>query len=143
MIRKLREADIAAVAGLWLDTNLKAHGFVPAEYWRSNYEPVKAMLPEAEVYVYENAGETAAFIGMNGEYIEGIFVSDKMRSRGIGKLLLDHVKAKKDVLRLNVYQKNERAVRFYKREGFEICDVGTDEATGEKDYTMIWRRTQP
>lgn len=49
MIRKLREADIAAVAGLWLDTNLKAHGFVPAEYWRSNYEPVKAMLPEAEV----------------------------------------------------------------------------------------------
>ena len=92
MIRKLREADIAAVAGLWLDTNLKA-----------------------EVYVYENAGETAAFIGMNGEYIEGIFVSDKMQSRGIGKLLLDHVKAKKDVLRLNVYQKNERAVRFYKR----------------------------
>lgn len=143
MIRKLREADIAAVAGLWLDTNLKAHGFVPTEYWRSNYEPLKAMLPEAEVYVYENAGEIAAFIGMNGEYIEGIFVSDKMQSRGIGKLMLDHVKAKKDVLRLNVYQKNERAVRFYKREGFEIYDVGTDEATGEKDYTMIWRRTQP
>ena len=140
MIRKLREADIAAVAGLWLDTNLKAHGFVPAEYWRSNYEPVKAMLPEAEVYVYENAGETAAFIGMNGEYIEGIFVLNEMQSRGIGKLLLDYVKDKRPELRLNVYQKNPRAVAFYQREGFKIQSEGVDEATGEKDYTMLWRR---
>ena len=35
-------------------------------------------------------------------------------------------------LYLNVYQKNARAISFYKREGFEIQHSGLDEATGEK-----------
>ena len=35
------------------------------------------------------------FVGLNDEYIEGIFVSDEMQSCGIGKLLLDYIKDKK------------------------------------------------
>ena len=50
---------------------------------------------------------------LNDEYIEGIFVADEMQSCGIGKLLLDYVKDKKVSLRLNVYQKNARAISFY------------------------------
>ena len=34
MIRKLQKADINDVAHLWLDTNLKAHNFISAEYWK-------------------------------------------------------------------------------------------------------------
>ena len=45
------------VADIWLDTNIKAHNFIPAQYWESYYEPVKGMLLQAEVYVYENNGE--------------------------------------------------------------------------------------
>ena len=67
------------------------------------------------------------------EKIEGIFVSDEMQSCGIGKLLLDYVKDKKVSLRLNVYQKNARAISFYQREGFIIQCEGLDEATGEKN----------
>ena len=52
------------------------------------------------------------FIGINDEYIEGIFVSDEMQSRGIGKMLLDYIKDKKDRLQLKVYQKNVRAMSF-------------------------------
>ena len=74
------------------------------------------------------------------EYIEGIFVSDEMQSCGIGKLLLDYIKDKKVSLRLNVYQKNARAISFYQREGFIIQCEGLDEATGEKEYTMLWKR---
>lgn len=54
MIRKLQKADLNDVAYLWLDTNLKAHNFISAEYWNTNFEFVKEMLPQAEVYVYEN-----------------------------------------------------------------------------------------
>ena len=50
------------------------------------------------------------------------------------------LKDRKDVLRLNVYQKNIRAIHFYQREGFEIQCEGLDEATGEKDYVMIWQQ---
>ena len=39
-----------------------------------------------------------------------------------------------------MYQKNTRAIRFYQREGFQIQCEGLDEATGEKDYEMVWKR---
>lgn len=92
MIRKSRKTDVMIVADIWLDTNIKAHNFISAQYWESYYEPVKEMLLQAEVYVYENNGEIQGFIGLNGEYVEGIFVRDRLQSQGIGKLLLDFVK---------------------------------------------------
>ena len=138
MIRKLQKADINRVADIWLKTNLKAHFFIPEQYWISNYEFVKEMLPQAEVYVYEDDKIIQGFVGINDEYIEGIFVSDEMQSRGIGKMLLDYIKDKKDRLQLKVYQKNVRAMSFYQREGFTIQSESMDEFTGEKEYVMNW-----
>ena len=115
MIRKLQKADLNDVANLWLDTNLKAHNFISAEYWNTNFEFVKEMLPQAEVYVYENDKKIHGFIGLNGEYIEGIFVEKNMRSKGIGKQLLNYVKKLKEEMCLSVYQKNYKAISFYKR----------------------------
>ena len=138
MIRKLQKVDINRVADIWLKTNLKAHFFIPEQYWISNYEFVKEMLPQAEVYVYEDDKMIQGFIGINDEYIEGIFVSDEMQSCGIGKMLLDYIKDKKDRLQLKVYQKNVRAISFYQREGFTIQSEEMDEFTREKEYVMNW-----
>ena len=136
MIRKLQKVDINRVADIWLKTNLKAHFFIPEQYWISNYEFVKEMLPQAEVYVYEDDKMIQGFVGLSNEYIEGIFVSDETQSCGIGKLLLDYIKDKKDRLQLKVYQKNVRAMSFYQREGFTIQSEEMDEFTGEKEYVM-------
>lgn len=138
MIRKMKNIDINRVADIWLKTNLKAHYFIPEQYWTSNYELVKEMMSQAEVYVYEDDKMIQGFIGINDEYIEGIFVSDEMQSRGIGKMLLDYIKDKKDRLQLKVYQKNVRAMSFYQREGFTIQSESMDEFTGEKEYVMNW-----
>ena len=138
MIRKLQKVDINRVADKWLKTNLKAQFFIPEQYWISNYEFVKEMLPQAEVYVYEDDKMIQGFIGVSDEYIEGIFVSDEMQSCGIGKMLLDYIKDKKDKLQLKVYQKNVRAMSFYQREGFTIQSEEMDEFTREKEYVMNW-----
>ena len=140
MIRKLLNGDIDRVADIWLKTNLKAHYFISNQYWKSNYELVKEMMSQYEVYVFEADKMIQGFVGLNDEYIEGIFVRDEMQSQGIGKLLLNFVKEKKTKLYLNVYQKNTRAIHFYQREGFEIQREGLDEVTGEKDYVMVWQR---
>ena len=140
MIRELRKADINKVADIWLDTNIKTHYFIAAQYWKSNFELVKELLLQATVYVYEDKQEIQGFIGLSDEYIEGIFVSAEMQSQGIGKILLNYVKGKRNKLLLNVYQKNIRAISFYQREGFEIQCNGIDEATGERDYVMAWQR---
>ena len=138
MIRKLQNVDINKVADIWLKTNLEAHDFIPGQYWTSNYEAVKKMLPQAEVYVYEDNKIIQGFVGVRDEYIEGIFVSGKMQSHGIGKALLDYIKDKEARLQLNVYQKNVRAISFYQREGFTIQSEGLNEFTGEKEYVMEW-----
>ncbi len=140
MIRELRKVDINKVAEIWLDTNIKTHYFISAQYWKSNFELVKELLLQATVYVYEDKQEIQGFIGLSNEYIEGIFVSAEMQSQGIGKILLNYVKGKRNKLILNVYKKNTRAISFYQREGFEIQYSGLDEATGEKDYVMAWQQ---
>ena len=120
MIREFQMDDINKVADIWLDTNIKAHNFIPAEYWKSNFKSVKEALLLAEVYVYEYDTEIQGFIGLNDEYVEGIFVSGEMQSQGLGKILLNYAKDKRNKLYLNVYQKNARAISFYKREeGYE------------------------
>lgn len=140
MIRELREEDVNKVADIWLDTNIKSHDFIHAQYWKSNFEFVKEALRHAEVYVYEHDGKIQGFIGLNDAYIEGLFVSDEMQSQGIGKALLDYAKDKRSELLLNVYQKNIRAISFYRREGFEIQHNGLDEVVGEREYAMEWHK---
>ena len=65
--------------------------------------------------------------------------SMKMKSFETENMHRNYAKDKRNKLLLNVYQKNARAISFYKREGFEIQHSGFDEATGEKDYVMTWQ----
>lgn len=139
VIRRMEARDPEAVASIWLASNLEAHSFIPAEYWRGNYEAVKAALAQAEVYVYEDAAGVLGFVGLSGDYVEGIFVTSDARSHGIGRQLLDHVKATHRCLELNVYAKNRRAVEFYQREGFELKGSGVDPHTREEDFLFFWR----
>lgn len=140
MIRTLKEKDVDTVAKIWLETNIKTHDFIASNYWKEHYEIIKDMFLQAEVYVYEIEKEIMGFIGLDKEYIEGIFVLDQYQKRGIGKALLNHVKAKKEHLSLNVYQKNLNAILFYQREGFCVQYEDVDENTGEKEYRMVWNR---
>lgn len=120
MIRVVQKADITKVADIWLDTNIKAHNFISAQYWESNYEMVKEMLLQAEVYVCESNGKIQGFIGLNGDYIEGIFVCDRLQSQGIGKLLLDFVKESRTQLSLNVYQKTGERYIFIREKDLKF-----------------------
>lgn len=140
MIRELKKTDIDQVADIWLNTNIKAHNFIPAQYWQTNFDMVKEMLFQAEVYIYENKKNIQGFIGLQNDYIAGIFVLDKAQSQGIGKSLLNFAKDKKEELYLSVYQKNIRAIHFYQREDFKIQSENIDENTSEKEYRMTWKR---
>lgn len=141
MIRKLEEADISSVANIWLETNVKTHHFISPQFWKNHFETVKKMLLQAEVYVYaDNNCKIKGFIGLQNNFIEGIFVSDLAQSAGIGKQLLDFVKSMKRQLKLHVYLKNTRAIKFYQRECFYIENESIDENTGEKEYSMMWKQ---
>ena len=62
------------------------------------------------------------------------------QSRGVGKQLLARAKQDRKRLTLQVYEKNERAVHFYQKEGFRVVYRDVDEGTGEAEYVMEWKR---
>ena len=138
MIRKMEKKDLDRVSKIWLETNINAHDFIPAQYWEKNYGLVREMLPQAEIYVWEEDGQIQGFAGLYEDYIAGIFVLEQAQSKGIGGQLLNYIKGRKPYLSLKVYQKNIRAVKFYKREGFQIKKESADQETGEKEYNMEW-----
>lgn len=139
MVRTFQAGDLDAVMSIWLNANIEAHHFVDPEYWRSCYNTVKAMIPQAEVYVSDDNGVNG-FIGITGDYIAGIFVDSSARTGGIGSQLLDHAKENRQKLSLSVYKKNVTAVSFYRNRGFQIDAEGVDPQTSESEYTMSWNR---
>ena len=142
MIRKFETQDLDAVMQIWLHGNLDAHAFIAASFWTEHFEMVRDLLPQAELYVHEDAGtrQIDGFIGLTENHIEGIFVAKAARSNGIGKALLEYTKSRKPCLTLSVYQKNQRALAFYRREQFTVHSESIDEDTNEAEIQMLWTR---
>lgn len=140
MIRKFEKKDINAVMKIWKNENIRAHNFIAKEYWQDNYEYVKDILPKADVYVYILDEKIVGFVGVNKNYIEGIFIDINNQHSGIGTSLLDKIKENKDNLTLSVYKKNENAISFYEKNNFIIASENIDKNTNEIEYTMTWKR---
>ena len=132
MIRPFKSTDIDEVMNIWLSGNIEAHPFVPEAYWRSNFLFVK------EVYVAESDNAVVGFIGLQDDFIAGLFIDRNFRSQGIGKQLLDKAKQHHDSLSLLVYADNIRAFAFYEREGFAAVRRSLDEETNNYEFLMVW-----
>lgn len=131
--------DLNQVMELWLNGNIEAHDFIPRNYWESNAPMVREQLLQAEIYVYETDGKILGFVGLQGDYLAGIFVDRHARSMGIGGQLIRYVQKIRRTLTLNVYRKNQRAMEFYLREGFSVLSEDIDKATGETDIVLSWK----
>lgn len=140
MIKKFKNTDIDRVMEIWLNSNTEAHNFIDKSYWEKNFEIVKNILPQAEIYICEENNNILGFVGLVENYVAGIFVDKNFRGKGAGKKLLDYIKSIKNNLTLNVYEKNIGAVKFYKREGFTVVQFGVDKNTDEKEFVMGWKK---
>ena len=139
-IRSEQQGDLPAISAIWLEGNCQAHPFIPSAYWLAKQAEVEQALPQAELWLAEAAGEVVGFCGLQEDWLAGIFVRAAWRSQGVGKALLQQAKAKHRQLALAVYAKNQRALQFYLREGFQIQQEGVDEETGEAEYHLVWSK---
>ena len=88
--------------------------------------------PYLEGYIIEDAGQIQGYgmvaksfsteFGKPCIWIEDLYIKDAFRGQGIGKVFLDHIAQQypKCLLRLEVEEDNERALKLYRKCGFEV-----------------------
>lgn len=141
MIKYFEPGRMDEIMHIWLYTNIRAHDFIDANYWNSLFDEVRAALPSSSLFVFEENGVIKGFIGITGgQYIAGLFVLEEYQSRGIGRKLLDHCKQHYPRLELDVFAKNEKAVEFYKRNGFAVSGISMNPDFHQEEYRMLWTR---
>lgn len=140
MIRKSELKDLDTIMNIWICENLAAHDFIQSGYWDSHYDEVKEAIRTADIYVFEDDEIIKGFLGLIGQYIAGLFISQKYQSQGIGSALLKYVQEKNKELTLSVYEANEKAVKFYEKHSFKLQKKLLDEETNQIEYLMEWKR---
>ncbi|EGQ8015503.1 N-acetyltransferase [Vibrio cholerae] len=137
MIRKYNSNDLDSVMEIWLEASVKAHDFVPAYFWESQVESMRNIyIPAAEVFVYEIESKIVGFYALYENNLAAIFVFPAFQGKGIGKQLLSHAKAQREILSLSVYKENQASYQFYLSQGFTVISEQMDEHTGHPEYTM-------
>ncbi len=143
MIRPYNKPDVDSILHIWLNASIQAHNFISSNYWESKQEDMKNIyLPASETYIYEDdtTKEILGFISLVDNYLAAIFVEPGNQGKGIGTLLLNHVKAIREELTLHVYLENSSSVDFYTKNGFVVSDQQTDHNTGAQELKMKWSR---
>lgn len=140
MIKEFDLTHLDEVMDIWLKTNISAHNFIDKKYWENNFEFVKQVLPTSQVKVFAQDGVIKGFIGVIDNYIAGLFVLEEYQLQGIGKQLLDEAKESFSILHVDVYVQNEKAVMFYKKNGFQVISEKENSDTKQMEYFMVWSK---
>lgn len=92
----------------------------------------QVLLVESKVWVADDDGRVVGFEALGQEFLEHLYVHPSAQGQGLGARLLAEAKERRATgLRLWVFQRNERARRFYERHGF-ICLRLTDGEENEE-----------
>lgn len=134
--------DIDEIMKIWVESTIKSHDFINENYWIESQDIVRnKYIPISKTYIYKEDNIIKGFISiLNNNFIGGLFVANDSQGQGIGRELIDTVKNELNSLTLNVFKENVRALKFYKREGFEIVSESIDSATLKEEILMKWKR---
>lgn len=114
-----RPDDYLRLIEIWRSAVLATHNFLAAsDFQRIESNLASAYFPAVTLTVAERDGETVGFAGTADGTLEMLFVSDDVRSSGIGSQLLAHVIAKEGVTKVDVNDQNSGAHGFYLSRGF-------------------------
>jgi GNAT superfamily N-acetyltransferase len=99
------------------------------------------VLAHHQVLVAERNGRPVGFAAVEGNRLEQLYVEPEAIGTGVGRPLLDAVKAGHPTgLSLYVFARNDRARRFYEAAGFVLTAEGDGSGNeeGHPDCTYVW-----
>jgi putative acetyltransferase len=123
-IRKALPADSDTLVGIWLRSVRATHTFLTEDDIQSLLPFVEQELgAPTDLELWVLAGEDGAsigFLGLSGADVAALFLDPDHRRNGGGRMLLDHARAIRGRLTVDVNEQNPEAVRFYEAMGFEL-----------------------
>lgn len=145
LMREYRDEDFDAVTILWRvarerllpegETDTGHNFYEDQAYFRNE------ILKKNQVWVVEIDHRPAAFMAMENDFIDQLYVHPKAQRCGIGKALLAFARSKSpEHLWLYTLQSNVNAQAFYEKNGFVAEKYGIS-PENEPDVEYHWRKS--
>jgi GNAT superfamily N-acetyltransferase len=149
-VRRAGPGDVGAVAGVYVAAFRAA---LPAVRLAHTDAEIRAwvrdrVIPATECWVATEGGHVVAMLSLRPGWVDQLYVAPGHQGRGIGRRLLDLAKERSEGgLELWTFQVNDRARRFYERNGFAAVELtdGSGNEEREPDVRYRWpeRTGQP
>ena len=143
-IRPATVEDATRIAEVWLSSWRATFDFEPAHPDEDVRRWVREeLLVEAEDWVAtdpSNGDSVIALLGLSDTMVEQLYVRPDRIGRGVGRALLELAKRRRpDGLDLYCFAANDRARRFYERNGFEAVAFGDGSGNEERQPDVLYR----
>ena len=144
-IRPARADEYDAVADVWMRGWLSVGIETPNDWL---LKALSERIPKEvengwSLYVADDAGRVAAMLAfrLRDGHLDQLFIAPEYQSKGLGKRLLNFTREHlPDEIWLRCVRENERAWRWYEREGFVFEKEQVDPASGFAMRYYRWRR---
>lgn len=112
---------IKQLLNVWEKSVRMTHLFLSSEAINQIKEYVPQALNSVEhlIIVERESGEPVAFMGVESNRLEMLFISPEERGKGLGKQLIQYGIQNYDIQEVSVNEQNPQAVGFYEHLGFE------------------------
>ncbi|QUA53227.1 GNAT family N-acetyltransferase [Aristaeella lactis] len=145
-IRKATSNDLSRIAEIQVfNYRLYFYPIFKSDEYYFDELSVPSLMKEYEsgldsLYVYDD-GVVKGFIKVEGTYIARLFVEPVLQNASIGSRLLEYAIQEHNADHLWALEKNEKAIRFYKRHGF-IATGEKKPEEGTDEYLVLLKRQQ-
>lgn len=137
-------ALVSALAGLWERSVRATHDFLlPGEVERLHGLVPGAIEAVPRLLVAWRAGAPMGFLGMDGAFVEMLFVDPAARGRGVGRLLMERAVCVLGAREVSVNEQNPQAVGFYEHLGFSAYRRTPTDEEGRPYPLLFMRRPAP
>ena len=137
MIDKVSLTDYPVLVGIWESAVRATHDFLSEE----DLEYYKSQLPlyfqHVSLFVFKDNEDIKGFLGVSEDKIEMLFIDDKFRGQGVGKILLNFAINELNIRRVDVNEQNIQALAFYEYFGFKKYDRSELDSEG-KNYPVLY-----